>query len=413
MKNFVLEKFKSKRVQMTLIYFIPVFIVFGIFTFFIFKFATDNLYNLDEQMAYSNESVKGIKDYIKDATGADMSEDKLSNMTLADIDKEIVRLGGKPISSPDDPLYYLTMPQIMSVTGGGFFVVESLDEATQKAQNQKIKYLDYKEIKKIQDRMYNTFVLGILSAVGLISLFLAALAYYLGKRAVMPLEDAIEKQKRFVSDSSHELKTPLALMKSEAELLLLDVKNNTSEDYVKFAKNVSNDIDRMNGLIDSLLQLARNDQKKIEIKKDKINLNEAIEQVCGNFKVLSDKKNIKLENSIEKNIVVNFDINIFYQVVSIILDNAIKYTKEGGSVRFFTNKDKSHIKLYIQDSGVGIPKKELDKIFDRFYRVSKDRHEKGYGLGLAIAKELITTQGSKLNIESIEGKGTTLIVTIK
>lgn len=396
---------ENKKLQLALVYFVPTLLIFTIFSTFIYNYTINKINSLNTEVQGSS-TYDVYKSYIEDATGKSFDDETLSQMSLADLDRELKKQGKQPFSSEADPFYHLKISEINDMMSKGVF----LDQAIQEASN-KLDYITYKDIKDIQNKFYYDYIKVILISAVLMVIMLAIISHYLGKKAVGPLEESIEKQKRFVSDSSHELKTPLALMKSEAELLLVS-KNNTEEDYKKFAKNVVGDIDRMNGLIDSLLKLAKMDQKKQKIDKEKIHVKQTIQEIIDNFKILSDAKNIIVKNNIKENMILDFNQDSFSQIIGIAIDNAIKYTNQGGEIKIYSDSVRNKKIIIVEDSGIGISKENLKTLFDRFSRVSKDRNQKGYGLGLAIAKDLAKLNNADVRLDSIENVGTKFILTL-
>ena len=212
-----------------------------------------------------------------------------------------------------------------------------------------------------------------------------------------PVLDTFNKQKDFVADASHELKTPLSVIVASAEAL----ENNPKEK--KWLLNIKNEAYRMNNLIVDLLDLAKTEQDgMMELKEG--NLSKAVELSVLTFEGRAYEKNIKLNYEIDKDIYLKMNEGSIRQVVEILLDNAIKHSKEKGQV-LITLKTGNNIILTVSNEGEGIPKGEEEKIFERFYRVdkSRNRNENRYGLGLAIAKNIILRHDGKISAESKKG----------
>lgn len=225
-------------------------------------------------------------------------------------------------------------------------------------------------------------------------------------------------RKDFVANVSHEMKTPITAIKGFAETLL-DGAIDDRENATKFLKTIKIHSERLNSLIDDLLTLSSIELGEIKIEKNNININEAIDNV---FNLLSDKaksKGLYLKKDIDPSIkYINADFNRFQQILLNIIDNSIKFTEKGGVTlkAYKINKDeKELIEIIIEDTGIGIPKKHLSRIGERFYRVDPERSRKfgGTGLGLAIVKHLIKAHGWEMKIESEESIGTKVRISIK
>ena len=214
-----------------------------------------------------------------------------------------------------------------------------------------------------------------------------------------PVEEAFNKQKDFIADASHELKTPLSVITASAEALEKSPKEK------KWLTNIKNESERMNNLIVDLLDLAKTENGNIEMSVG--NLSKAVELSVLTFEGRAYEKNIKLDYHICDNIMMKMNENSIKQVVEILLDNAIKHSKDKGKVEV-SLKDGNNIELTISNLGEPIPKGEEEKIFERFYRVdkSRNRNDNRYGLGLAIAKNIVTLHNGIIKAFSKDGKTT-------
>ncbi len=220
-----------------------------------------------------------------------------------------------------------------------------------------------------------------------------------------PVEDAFNKQKDFIADASHELKTPISVITASAEAL----EDNPKEK--KWLTNIKNESERMNDLVIDLLDLAKTESGNLELTTG--NLSKVVELSVLTFEAKAFEKNIKLDYHIDKDINIKMNENSIKQLIEILLDNAIKHSKEKGKVEV-NLVDGSNILLTVSNTGDEIPKGEEEKIFERFYRVdkSRNRNDNRYGLGLAIAKNIVTIHKGTIKAYSKNGK-TTLQVNIK
>ena len=214
-----------------------------------------------------------------------------------------------------------------------------------------------------------------------------------------PVEESFEKQKAFIADASHELKTPLSVITASADALEKNPKEK------KWLNNIKSESERMNNLIIDLLDLAKTENGNIEMSQG--NLSKIVELSTLPFEGIAYEKNIKINSSIQKNINMKMNENAIKQVVEILLDNAIKHSKEKGRIEVKLIETSS-IEFSVSNLGDPIPKGEEEKIFDRFYRVdkSRNRNDNRYGLGLAIAKNIITIHKGSIKAYSKDGKTT-------
>jgi two-component system phosphate regulon sensor histidine kinase PhoR len=210
----------------------------------------------------------------------------------------------------------------------------------------------------------------------------------------------------FVANVSHELKTPLTSIKGFVETLLegaLDDKENNRN----FLKIIQDHAERLNNLLEDLLSLSHLESKEIVLNKKNFTLRQQLEDVISGFKSQLKKKNIEIKNELSANIAVTADKDRIEHVFTNLLDNAIKFNKERGSIRIYSQEMSGGIKVIVEDSGVGIPEKDIPRIFERFYRVDKARSRElgGTGLGLSIVKHIVELHGGSVGVESTEGFG--------
>jgi two-component system phosphate regulon sensor histidine kinase PhoR len=218
----------------------------------------------------------------------------------------------------------------------------------------------------------------------------------------------------FVANVSHELRTPLTTIKGYAETLL---EGGLKEDQAfQFVQVIKRHTDRLTKIVEDLLMLSRIETKEFQLKMEAIPLRDFIDDVVEFVKEPAEKKKISLSrNEIPSSLSVQADRNYLEQILINLLDNAIKYTPEGGRVIVSAvEKDSKDIQFSIEDNGIGIPKEDLSRIFERFYRVDKGRSKElgGTGLGLSIVKHLVQAHGGKVWVESHPGKGSVFYFTL-
>ncbi|WP_312340466.1 sensor histidine kinase [Anaerospora hongkongensis] len=246
--------------------------------------------------------------------------------------------------------------------------------------------------------------------VGMVSIIVAS--YFLARRAMIPIQAAWEKQQQFVADASHELRSPITGIYSNAELMLRHPQLTIQEQSHRI-NTIMKESSRMTKLIASLLTLARSDADKAELQLAPVDFSEMVEMVAEHFKPLEELNKVSLTVQIKPAIELMADRERLHQLVVILLDNAFKYTSEGGKILLSCDKDDKSAIVVVQDTGCGIAAEHLPHIFDRFFRGDKarSRDKGGTGLGLAIAKWIVEKHGGKIAVES-SGKGTTFQVSI-
>ncbi len=238
---------------------------------------------------------------------------------------------------------------------------------------------------------------------GLIFVTSAGLGYFLAGRTLKPIEEMVEEQNRFIADASHELKTPLTSLKTAFEVYLRD-KNGTLPDAKMIITESITEVNKLQFLSESLLKLAR--LKKPISNFIPIPFNTIIQEVVKKLTPLAKEKNLKIITHVGK-MEINGDKNNLAELVTILLDNAIKYSPKGKEVIINLQNNV----LTIKDQGMGIDQKDMPHIFERFYRAQKSRTNNGFGLGLAIAKDIVRAHNGEITAESQDGIGTIFTVT--
>lgn len=237
------------------------------------------------------------------------------------------------------------------------------------------------------------FIFSVIMAIA--SLFVIyKLAKKVSKMIVKPVEETFEKQKQFISDASHELKTPLAVIEANSDVLENEIGKN------KWINYIQNETDSMNKLINELLLLAKIENVDNVKEYKQLNLSKEVEIILSMFESMAYEKQVDIKSKISKNITMNGNKEDIEHIVSTLTDNAIKHTKVQKEVEVELKKEKNEIILEVKNMGDPIPEEEREKIFERFYRIdkSRNRNEKRYGLGLAIAKSTIEKYNGKIEV---------------
>ena len=273
------------------------------------------------------------------------------------------------------------------------------------------------KIAFIETSQYDTVLFQLVKSlvgIGLVSLIgLLFISIYLTNKSIIPIKEAFEKQKQFIADASHELKTPLAIIKTNTSLVLSHPED-TIKNQTKWINYINSQADRMSELISEMLSLAKMDVAENKLTLVPINMSKIIESMILMFDAVIYENNINLETNISKDLHINGDKESLKKLFSIIMDNAIKYTDKNGSITVSLFSDKNKVKMIIRNTGEGIAPEDLERVFERFYRVdkSRDRETGGYGLGLSIASSIVKEHKGKIYARSKVGSFTSFIVEI-
>jgi signal transduction histidine kinase len=230
-------------------------------------------------------------------------------------------------------------------------------------------------------------------------------------RLLERIEVAANVNAQFVADASHQLKTPLAVIRGELDLL--QSKSRDPIEMKEGVARVSHEVEHLIHLVERLLFLARVDAGSDTLSFQKIELDEVVIEVVSDLKLLAKARDVSLQIRIEPDSQTDFSVqgdrNLLFAGIQNLVDNAIKYSKQNSVVNVIISKSKSNILLKVEDFGVGIPAENKDKIFDRFYREpSKKNDTPGYGIGLAIVKKIADLHAAEIQVQSVVNRGTSV-----
>jgi heavy metal sensor kinase len=222
------------------------------------------------------------------------------------------------------------------------------------------------------------------------------------------LEGAFDQQGRFVADAAHELRTPLATLRTNLEVIQQN-PNAALFEYQEMSVTFDRTLNRLERLVEDLLLLARGEK---ELPREPVNFEVLLTEIEQEHRPLAASHQILLNFKVEKGAVVLADARLLARAISNLIENGIRYNRPGGSVTTVVNNQADGIEIRIQDTGMGIPSNELPHIFERFYRVdrSRARHQGGSGLGLSITEHIIQLHGGRIEVESAPGTGTSFSI---
>lgn len=224
------------------------------------------------------------------------------------------------------------------------------------------------------------------------------------------LEESFETERRFTSDASHELRTPMAVIMAQCEFIL--EKDRSPEEYKKALAVINRQGKRMTALINDMLDYTRIEMKADSYVKEELDLSQLVDSVCTDMKFIRDK-GIELEYDAGEHILYCGNRYLLTRLLNNLIANAYKYGNENGHIRVALEKKDREILLSVEDDGIGIADEDISKIFDRFYRADNSRSSKGTGLGLSIVKQIAAFHGAQIDVESSLGIGSRFTVRFK
>ena len=436
------EEVKRKLIIHTvynIIGFATIFIVFGIFVFFIVKNITykriDNELKTGEERIIQNQSDnfenfldKKIDEFIpKDSFIKDIFDITQDNRLARRIVNPNVTVILRDYETGeilnDDTIGRLIdykseigfnsklLNKIYEISVGGKYYYRCINFIYDGDDVQERRFVQLLiNIDSERDLINNYF--KIISSAVLIGIALSILAsYILSKKTLKPLEENLEKQAEFVQNVSHELRTPLTIIQAKQELLLQEPNAkiiDKSEDIIL----TLNETNRLTKLIKDLMILSRAEGKKISLQKESVNIDDYIREVILPYNELAEMQNKKIEFDLNYNLDIEVDTSRFYQLLVILIDNSLKYTEPNDVIEIKTYQKDNKFVLEVKDTGIGVSDEGLKRIFERFYREDKARSREtgGTGLGLSIANLIVSAHGGTIKASHNEPKGTVFTV---
>lgn len=263
-----------------------------------------------------------------------------------------------------------------------------------------------------QKKLVDSYFIIISLAIIVGTILSVIVSIVLSKRNIQPLEENIEKQIEFVQNASHELRTPLTIIQAKQELLLQEPNARIIDKSEEISLTLS-ETKRLSTLVKDLMMLSRADNNKITLVKENINLDEYISNLIIPYKEVAELENKKIILELNYKQDIDLDTNKIYELMIILLDNAIKYTEENDEITISTFEKDNKCIVEVKDTGIGVSDEGLERIFERFYREDKARSREtgGSGLGLSIADFIVTEHGGTIKASHNNPKGT--VFTIK
>lgn len=255
-------------------------------------------------------------------------------------------------------------------------------------------------------------VLFLVLANGVIVIASGGLSYFLAGRTLRPIKEMVKDQKSFISNASHDLRTPLSAISLSMEVALKDKAMD-----IKTARDVLTQclkqVVGLQRLTQNLLELSSFNYHSSNTRFTRENVFNILKEVLYELAPMYKEKKLAIINEVDQNFVAELDKLKIRQLFMIILDNAIKYSRDKEKITLSSQFKDSNFQIRIKDQGLGIAKKEISKVFDKFYRSDKSRSNfktSGYGLGLSIAKEIVDLHGGDISVKSVLGKGSTFVL---
>jgi two-component system sensor histidine kinase CiaH len=263
----------------------------------------------------------------------------------------------------------------------------------------------FADSQRFLDAAHNLLILSMLiSLAGILLIFI--LVVLLSRRAIGPISEAYEKQKQFITNAGHEIKTPLSVIESCTDVIEM------TSGKTKWTQGIHDQVHRLSGLTQDLVSLAKMDEGTSKLEMKDFDLSSAVLDSLEPFALMSEEKGLHFETDIESDVHLNGNEKSMRQLVTILADNAVKYTPENGLIQFSLHKVGRRVVIEERNTAQGLSPGNQNRMFERFYRgdASRSSHIKGYGIGLSIARSVVSAHGGKIEAKSPDGAS--LIITV-
>lgn len=427
-----------KHILYNICVFISIFIVFGLFVFFMVK---NNIYsNVNNELYESEKRILELEelenfpfDFILDRTTL---RDKITNILGTDninaysITSKIVNPNIIVVVRDEDGnILNSDLGRLSEYVNQIEFNKNNLEKIYELMINNKYPYRGLNFLVNGNEEYGNRYVQLLINTTSekyLVSQYFEIIAtavfvgcilsivasYILSKKTLKPLSDNLIKQMEFVQNVSHELRTPLTIIQAKQELLLQEPNKKIIDETEEIALTL-NETKRLSKLVQDLLLLSRADSSKTSLQKENINIDEYIKEIVVPYAEIAELQGKQINLDLNYKMDINIDASKIYQLMIILLDNAIKYTEEKDSIELKTYDKDNKCVIEVKDTGIGVSEEGLKRIFERFYRedIARSRETGGTGLGLSIANVIVTAHGGTIKASHNQPKGT--VFTIK
>jgi signal transduction histidine kinase len=263
------------------------------------------------------------------------------------------------------------------------------------------------------DGVLRSIIASFLVIIPFVVVITGLVSFKLASLAISPIEESYRELKQFTEDASHELKTPLAAIKANIDVALSKDVDETQY-YRKKLSVINQSVNRMVNITASMLYLSKLDSQGIEARREKVDVHALLEEARERFADAAQNRTIEVGVADGENLEVLTSREVLEEIVDIIVENAVNFNRPGGKVTLAACSARGVVEISIADTGIGIAKEDVPRIFDRFYRAEKSRSREtgGTGLGLAIAHDLAALIGASIKIESQEGVGSVFTILV-
>ena len=256
------------------------------------------------------------------------------------------------------------------------------------------------EVTSLMENIRYMFIISF-GAMILIDVLIFIFLWMYSKRAVAPIVESMKKQKQFITNAGHELKTPLAVISANTEVMEMTYGEN------EWTQSTMHQVKRLSALVANLIQMARMEEDTDVVTLQDVQASEVVEDAASSFKTVAENQGKKLETQIEKDIVIHTDKAMYTEIANILLDNAVKYCDDGGTIRVKLEKEKKHAVLTVSNDYKDGEGQDYSRFFERFYRADtahNNNKKSGYGIGLSMAQSIVGMLKGKIHVNYKEGR---------
>ena len=361
---------------------------------------------LDVSLVSATEAIKGATHDLEAEQAAGWAADAVEELYIPDRELFLFDANGRPITPTEADTWIVDAAQAAATNGtvDAEHVISGRHPRRLHAERftggSGKAYVAAAVADRPNLREQYASLIGIFGAAALAALLLVAGGgFMLARQSTIPVERSMEQMRRFMADAAHELRTPVTILRTRTELALAQPREATGDTAAFQA--IVREADRLGGIVGDLLTLARADAGERKVVRASLYLDDIVSQVVASARALAERKSVALVVGSFEEAQILGDAGLVERLVLIVLDNAIKYTPEGGRVRLDVTARDGARSVIVSDSGIGIPSDQLPRIFERFYRGESARsHAEGSGLGLPIARWIADLHGARIAVAS-------------